>query len=316
MRYRRDYQETHDIDWFFRYKGKVYHAASNGGMLPDKVDSLKNRMLQEKIEEMQGVYKVEMTENSASQGEDMSSFSDYAKKGFISLESGARVGVGATAVYDCNELVSVKNVNSLNIRSPRDVKHCADGVLNFLYVNSFPSIIVAGKPNSGKTTLLRDIARGLSSGFNGVYRKIAVIDERFELGGNSSSALDLGVNTDILSGYSKAEGIETAERTLSPEMIICDELATMREVEAVKFAFRAGISFALSVHCDSKNELAEKLIIKALLETGEFSYFVLLDGYSYQPEIIETSEVLYEINRYSGFDTVNNGNGLSFMRKG
>lgn len=55
-------------------------------MLPDKVDSIKNRMLQEKIEEMQGVYKVEMTENSASQGEDMSSFSDYAKKGFISLD--------------------------------------------------------------------------------------------------------------------------------------------------------------------------------------------------------------------------------------
>lgn len=80
------HQETHDIDWFFRYKGKVYHAASNGGMLPDKVDSLKNRMLQEKIEEMQGVYKVEMTENSASQGENMSSFSDYAKKGFISLD--------------------------------------------------------------------------------------------------------------------------------------------------------------------------------------------------------------------------------------
>ena len=86
MRYRRDYQETHDIDWFFRYKGKVYHAASNGGLLPDKVDSLKNRMLQEKLEEMPGVFEVEMVQNLARQDEDLSSFREYAEKGFISLD--------------------------------------------------------------------------------------------------------------------------------------------------------------------------------------------------------------------------------------
>lgn len=86
MRYRRDYQETHDIDWFFRYKGKVYHAASNGGLLPDKVDSLKNRTLQEKLEEMPGVFEVEMVQDLARQDEDLSSFREYAEKGFISLD--------------------------------------------------------------------------------------------------------------------------------------------------------------------------------------------------------------------------------------
>ena len=86
MRYRRDYQETHDIDWFFRYKGKVYHAASNGGLLPDKVDRLKNRTLQEKLEEMPGMYEVEMVQNLARQDEDLSSFREYAAKGFISLD--------------------------------------------------------------------------------------------------------------------------------------------------------------------------------------------------------------------------------------
>lgn len=86
MRYRRDYQETHDIDWFFRYKGKVYHAASNGGLLPDKVDSLKNRTLQEKLEEMPSVFEVEMVQNVARQDEDLSSFREYAEKGFISLD--------------------------------------------------------------------------------------------------------------------------------------------------------------------------------------------------------------------------------------
>ena len=86
MRYRRDYQETHDIDWFFRYKGKVYHAASNGGQLPDKVDILKNRTLQEKLEEIPGMYVVEMADNLVRQDEDLSSFTEYAAKGFISLD--------------------------------------------------------------------------------------------------------------------------------------------------------------------------------------------------------------------------------------
>jgi len=89
MRYRRDYQETHDIDWFFRYKGKAYHAASNGGRLPDAVDSKKNRLLQEKLEDEIGGFEVIYEEGIREfygQGADLSSFEEYAKKGFISLD--------------------------------------------------------------------------------------------------------------------------------------------------------------------------------------------------------------------------------------
>lgn len=86
MRYRRDYQETHDIDWFFRYKGKVYHAASNGGILPDKVDSLKNRTIQEKLEDVVGIYEVELSDRMIQYDGDLSSFREYATKGFVSLD--------------------------------------------------------------------------------------------------------------------------------------------------------------------------------------------------------------------------------------
>ncbi len=54
--------------------------------MPDKVDSLKNRTLQEKLEEMPGMYEVEMVQNLARQDEDLSSFREYAAKGFISLD--------------------------------------------------------------------------------------------------------------------------------------------------------------------------------------------------------------------------------------
>lgn len=87
MKYRLDYQETHDIDWFFRYRGRVYHAASNGGILPDKVDSLNNRKLQERLEEIPAGYEVNLSERMLNrQDEDLSSFREYAAKGFISLD--------------------------------------------------------------------------------------------------------------------------------------------------------------------------------------------------------------------------------------
>ena len=43
-------------------------------------------MLQENIEDMLGVYEVEMSQNLARQDEDFSTFVEYASKGFISLD--------------------------------------------------------------------------------------------------------------------------------------------------------------------------------------------------------------------------------------
>ena len=60
------------------------------------------------------------------------------------------------------------------------------------------------------------MTRLLSSGYVGKYKKISVIDERKEL----SSGFDIGINTDIISSYKKAKGIELAVRTLSPELIV------------------------------------------------------------------------------------------------
>lgn len=237
------------------------------------------------------------------------------KKGFLTLSNGARVGVSSTAVYDNYGLMSVKDVTSINIRIPSEVKGCANGILNFLYVTAFPSIIVAGKPNSGKTTLLRDLARGLSSGFNNRFSKITIVDERNEIAAkqNEIITMDVGVNTDVITSFSKAQGIEIATRTLSPEMIICDEVSTQQEVDSIMYAFSSGISFALSVHIDNRDDLIRKPIIKTLLSTQEFSYIILLDNYTYKPNIIEAGEVYSEICRNDKSDNIFNDFGITFI---
>lgn len=240
---------------------------------------------------------------------------DNLKKGFVTLPDGSRVGVAGSAVIDDSKVISVKDITSLNFRISKQITGCADELLNFLYVNAFPSIIIAGRPNSGKTTLLRDIARGLGGGFNNKYTKIAVIDERNEIAGkkNGEISMNLGCNTDVLSSYSKADGIEIATRTLSPEMIICDEISTIQEVESILYSFSSGISFALSVHISSRQDLLNKPIINILLKTKQFSYIVLLNEYTYKPEIIEAEEIYHEICRNDKSDTLHNSFGVTFI---
>ena len=225
--------------------------------------------------------------------------SDSIRQGFVTLKNGARVGLSGTAIMTAGKMTGMKDISSLSFRIPNEISGCSAGVLNFLYVNAFPSVIIAGMPGSGKTTLLRDMAASLSSGFNDRYRKIAVIDERNEIAGKCSgdNTLSVGINTDVLSSVPKALGIELATRTLSPEMIICDEVSNENEVRAISAAFSSGVSFALSVHIGTRDDLYKKRIIRQLLETGEFSYIVLQKGLTYETEILDCEEVYREICR-------------------
>ncbi len=273
-----------NTSYFIDYNGDIYDYPSNNCVYVNKADF-------DKLYLSFCIYSVY-------------SNAENIKNGFITLKNGSRIGIAGNAVYDKNELLSVNDVSSINIRISKDVKNCADSILSFLYVNSFPSIIVAGKPNSGKTTILRDIARQLSSGFNNKYAKIAVVDERGEICGKTGdcSELDIGVNTDVLTSFPKDKGIEIATRTLSPEMIVCDEISTQKEVKSILYAFSSGVRFALSVHIGSRDDLINKPIIRTLLNTREFSYLVLLDNYTYKAEIVDAGEIIDEICRRDNSD--------------
>ncbi len=220
-------------------------------------------------------------------------------QGFITLHGGHRVGICGTAVTENNRITSIRSISSLNIRIAKEFKGCADEIVGKVFKAGLANIVLAGPPSSGKTTLLRDIVRQISSGRLGDYRKVVIVDERCEIApvNDGICDFDLGPDTDILSSFTKAEGIMCALRTLSPDLIVCDEIGTTDECEAIRSGLNSGVCFALSMHASDISELKNKPQFKSLIQSGINANVVFL---GHEPckikDIIQTGEFYAENN--------------------
>ena len=83
-----------------------------------------------------------------------------------------------------------------------------------------------------------------------IPKKVCVVDERNELSGsvNGIASLDLGCRTDILTGCPKADGMMMAVRSMSPEILLTDELGNDRDAAAALEAVNCGIALIASAH--------------------------------------------------------------------
>ncbi len=231
------------------------------------------------------------------------SFQTSIASGFVTAFGGHRVGLTGTAVCTCGGDVStIRDISSLNIRVAREIKGCASDVLCNMSVSNNAGMIIAGPPSSGKTTVLRDLVRQLS-GFGGTDSfKVCAIDERGELAAmkNGIAQNDVGINTDVLTGYPKSCAILTAVKTMSPQVIACDEIASDSELEAIAQGANSGITFVVTVHASGFEELIRRRQVEKLLEIGCFETVVLLKGGGEPGKIenvFEAGEIKDEIYR-------------------
>ena len=193
---------------------------------------------------------------------------DELRHGFISADRELRVGVSGTAVVENGIFRTVRDITCLTVRIPRECTGCAQQILD-AGVRPEHGVLIAGAPSSGKTTLLRDLARIIGS-----TERTAVLDERFEIEGDG---YDLGAYTSVLQGYPKREGFSHALRCMSPRFIICDELEE-RDMPAINAAFFSGVSMIATVHAGSLQEINNRRICRELLESGAFRFVTLLEG--------------------------------------
>lgn len=240
-------------------------------------------------------------------GYSMHSHYEDIMNGYITLPNGSRVGICGTAVYEKEKVKSIKNISSINIRIPRTVQGVSEPIFNVVYNGKLKNLLIVGPPSSGKTTMLRDLAFQLSSGRMGKYYKICVVDERKELFPSQQDIKNLGPNTDVLLGFPKGKGISMAVRTLSPDVIICDEIGTPQEASEVLNGVNCGTKFALSIHAENVNELKNKRVFKDFFELNAIDKVLFLSDASNPckiSKIIKADEVFNENNSYS-YDFVN-----------
>lgn len=207
------------------------------------------------------------------------SYQNQIKEGFITLKGGHRVGISGTAVINNNEIINISDISSINFRISREVLGCSDRIFDKFGLNIGGTLII-GPPSSGKTTTLRDIARKLSTSFDGdKLIKVSIIDERREIAASYQGVpqRDIGFS-DVLSGFPKAEGIIRAIRTLSPKIIICDEIGGIEDAEAIKKSLNSGVGIIASIHAKSTDEMANSFRIKNILSSGAIKRAVLLDS--------------------------------------
>ncbi len=193
---------------------------------------------------------------------------DTIREGYISLGKGIRAGICGRASVEDGSLRGVSEISSINIRLPKRIFHSADLLFNLLKENEFSkSVILYSRPGVGKTTILRELIYLISS--ENIPIRNAVIDTREEITPFMEREL---ISSDIFISYPKGLAIEIATKSMTPEIIICDEISSQSEADAVLKASNSGVKLIASAHADSFDELCSKEILKDLFSHKVFDY--------------------------------------------
>lgn len=191
------------------------------------------------------------------------SVKEEIKNGYITIEGGHRVGLAGTAVTENGSVEFIKNISAMNIRLANEIIGAADAVMGAIKDGGLKSVLLVSPPCSGKTTMLRDIARSLS--YDGY--SVAIADERCEIAAmnKSKSSFDLGNTTAVLDNCSKAEAMLMLLRSMSPEVIVTDEIGTPRDAEAIRSVMNSGVAVIASIHGRDIEQLMRRQHISQLI---------------------------------------------------
>lgn len=217
-------------------------------------------------------------------GSSVYAFEEEIKNGFITIKGGHRVGISGKVIVDRGRVKTIKHITSLNIRIAREINGAADRVMPYLInpvTKRFHHTLIISPPRCGKTTLIRDIIRQVSNGipaldFRG--RTVGVVDERSEIAGcyNGVPQKDVGFRTDVLDACPKAEGMMIMIRAMGPQVIATDEIGREEDAAALEEALNAGITVLTTAHGKDREEIAQRPVLRYIMEQGVFERLVIL----------------------------------------
>ena len=233
--------------------------------------------------ESQQVHRVTREEMSETM-EYVSNYSMYAfeneiKQGFLTVQGGHRVGIAGKVVIEQGIVKRISQIGMLNIRLSHEKKGCSKKILPLLKEQeNFCHTLIISPPGGGKTTLLRDLIRTISSGKENVT--VGVVDERSELAACYMGVPqnDIGFRSDVLDGCPKAEGMLMLVRSMAPDIIAVDEIGTVEDINAILYAMHCGCKILATAHGNSMEEIRAKECFQKLLNVHGFERFVVLEN--------------------------------------
>lgn len=197
---------------------------------------------------------------------------DALSAGYLPFGDGCRAGICGDAAVRNGVLRGFGEIYGINLRLSRFIREFGRKAAQNIAGTPPRGALVYSPPNRGKTTLLRSVAALLSANY-----RVALADERREL---YVPQLRAGL-VDALCGVKKSEALPLLCRSMSPEIIVCDELAAGDEA-ALLSALGAGVCIIASAHAESEEGLRARPFVGRLLATGAFPLLIGIgEGFKY-----------------------------------
>lgn len=205
-------------------------------------------------------------------------------EGFITIKGGHRVGITGSAVMDNGKIINIKYITSLNFRVAREVENCSYSILNQVVDvknDTINNTLIVSPPGKGKTTMLRDLIKNISNGIPKINfrgRNCGVVDERGEIAAmyQGIPQNNVGIRTDIIENISKAKGMKMLIRSMSPEVIACDEIGSKEDIQAIKEAMLSGVKGIFTMHGRNLNDIKANTYINELIENKTIEKIIFL----------------------------------------